>query len=457
MQRIYVNLFIAVLCVCSCCKAQSELQTIQNSVKQIVLTRAEVATATESQTVEQDLKSMQPDGSWTDQVYTDTDRNHWKAKDHLPRLERIARSFYSRGNVPADVRNRILVSLQYWLDHDPQNVNWWFNEIGVPRNVGNILVMLGDDAPTDLKHRGTELMKRANWSRQTGANLLDETWIQVMRGCLSDSTPVIAEAFARTWQEIRVVHPDQEGIQADGSFHQHGPLLYNESYGTVMLDGALRFLTVADKTSYQPPPAVLDTINTLLIDGDAWMSRGWVWDWGTCGRSICRPGATMHSIQSTLDQVSGCRRSREAEAKQLDADLRESADTVRPAGNRFFWCSDYMVQRQKDFFASIRMYSTRTANTDELTNGENQRSHHIADGATCLMLSGREYFDIYPVWDWRRIPGTTIEQDLPMLPSAIKRLGKTSFCRRRIKPGRRLCGNGFGLRRTARSQIVVLF
>ena len=295
------------------------------------------------------------------------------------------------------------------------------NEINTPREFGYVLVMMGNDAPAALRARGAKLMERANWGRQTGANLVDETWIQVLRGCVTGSPDVVAQAFTRTWQELRVVGPEAEGIQADGSFHQHGRLLYNQGYGTVLLECTLRFLAAADGTPYGPPPSAMAAVDRFAVDGDAWMFRGATFDWGVCGRSICRVGATGDAPVRRL--LADLARYPSPRATELSAAVTDPG----PVGNRHFWCSDYMVQRRPDYFASVRMYSTRVFNTDTLTTGENKESHHIADGATCLMVRGDEYLDIYPVWDWLRIPGTTVEQDTPFPPKKIKRLGKSDF------------------------------
>lgn len=87
-----------------------------------------------------------------------------------------------------------------------------------------------------------------------------------------------------------------------------------------------------------------------------------------------------------------------------------------------------MSHRREGYFASVRMYSTRTQNA-ETTNGEGLYSHHIADGAFYLYKTGAEYRDIFPLWDWRRIPGTTAEQGLPNLKDmgGVARHGKTDF------------------------------
>ena len=44
------------------------------------------------------------------------------------------------------------------------------------------------------------------------------------------------------------------------------------------------------------------------------------------------------------------------------------------------------------------------------------KSEHFADGVVNLYYTGREYDDIFPVWDWQRLPGITCEQHIPLLP-----------------------------------------
>ena len=61
---------------------------------------------------------------------------------------------------------------------------------------------------------------------------------------------------------------------------------------------------------------------------------------------------------------------------------------------------------------SVRMASTRTV-SGECGNEENKQGIDLSDGVTNVYISGREFEDIYPVWDWRRLPGT-IEAQAPM-------------------------------------------
>jgi chondroitin AC lyase len=83
-------------------------------------------------------------------------------------------------------------------------------------------------------------------------------------------------------------------------------------------------------------------------------------------------------------------------------------------GNKYFWCSDYMVHRTDRFAATLKMSSKRVIG-GELVNTENLSGYYLADGALYLYQSGDEYTDIFPVWDWRKIPGVTCAQtELPV-------------------------------------------
>jgi chondroitin AC lyase len=47
---------------------------------------------------------------------------------------------------------------------------------------------------------------------------------------------------------------------------------------------------------------------------------------------------------------------------------------------------------------------------EEPYNGPGKPTHHRADGTNYLMLKGDEYHNIWPVYDWQKISGTTIMQ-----------------------------------------------
>jgi chondroitin AC lyase len=65
---------------------------------------------------------------------------------------------------------------------------------------------------------------------------------------------------------------------------------------------------------------------------------------------------------------------------------------------------------------------------EEPYNEEGLMMHHVADGANFLSRTGKEYIDVFPVWDWQKIPGTTVVQK-PSLPPAnqIAKKGLSDF------------------------------
>jgi chondroitin AC lyase len=75
-----------------------------------------------------------------------------------------------------------------------------------------------------------------------------------------------------------------------------------------------------------------------------------------------------------------------------------------------------MVNRYDNSYVSVRMCSKIIQST-ESGNGENLLGAYLSDGATYVYRSGKEYENIFPVWNWHRIPGVTsyTEAALPSL------------------------------------------
>lgn len=64
--------------------------------------------------------------------------------------------------------------------------------------------------------------------------------------------------------------------------------------------------------------------------------------------------------------------------------------------------------------ASVKMASDRVVGV-EMMNGDNMKGFYMADGATYIYQDGDEYLDIFPLWDWRKLPGVTaFQSDDPM-------------------------------------------
>lgn len=90
-------------------------------------------------------------------------------------------------------------------------------------------------------------------------------------------------------------------------------------------------------------------------------------------------------------------------------------------GHKHFWQSDYTVSRRRGWMASLKMSSQRVIGVESL-NGDNMRGYYMADGALYVYKDASEYYDIFPLWDWRRLPGITayLNDNSPM-PQPDKR------------------------------------
>ena len=64
--------------------------------------------------------------------------------------------------------------------------------------------------------------------------------------------------------------------------------------------------------------------------------------------------------------------------------------------------------------ASVKMASDRVIGT-ELVNEDNLKGFYMGDGALYTYCRGDEYLNIFPFWDWRKIPGiTAYESEAPV-------------------------------------------
>jgi chondroitin AC lyase len=180
------------------------------------------------------------------------------------------------------------------------------------------------------------------------------------------------------------------------------------------------------------------------LDGEQWLVRGNVIDYSTVGREITRQGkvVTSHnwsvgpiapagpacSLENVIAMLARQRIQRQAELEAFWLRLRSPADASEWIGNKHFWCSDFMAHRRIQFYTSVKMLSTRMLNA-ELVGVEGKKSHHLSDGVNLLYLTGDEYRDIFPVWDWTKLPGTTaIQGDLELgEKNPIGARGRTRF------------------------------
>ena len=377
-------------------------------------------------------KSISPDGTWKDVDYRSRQPSSWPAARHLGRLRVMAGALRQPGGEMAGnagLKAATLRGLDHWLKKDYRNPNWWWNEIGVPMQLGQVLVLVDRDLTPAQRAAGVRIMKRSRIGK-TGQNLVWLAGNQVVWGCLAGDAKAVESAFKRMAAEIKVAGGDREGVKPDWSFWQHGRCLYSGGYGKgFSCDGAY-FAMLAAGTRFAFAPEKIGVLSSYILDGQQWTVRGRALDYGTIGREISRPGAgrTGTLIQACRYMLK-LKPPREKEFADLLDRLENGPEKARAplVGNRHFWRSDFMTHHRKGWYASARMFSSRVDNTDTPCNQEGLLSHHIADGANFVMRRGDEYAGIFPVWDWRLVPGVTAEHPKGRLSGNPRSRGKQAF------------------------------
>ena len=300
--------------------------------------------------------------------------------------------------------------LAYWYAKKPSSLNWWHGEIGVPKKLAAILLMIRGELSGPELEQGLRIIERSRFGR-TGQNKVWLAGNNLMRGLLTDDEALVAEARDQIAEEIVVT--DGEGIQDDWSFHQHGPQIQFGNYGLAYAEGLSFWLRVLDGTPYMFSDAQCAVIEKLMREGICRSIWRGVMDPSFCGRQVfidSGPGKTS-SAAVAAENIAALKRPGHRVFRRFAKRILEPenrSDGLR--GPRYYDRSDCGIYRTATWYASIRMHSDRTIGF-EFTNRENTLANFSADGALLFMQHGREYDNIFAHWDWRMVPGTTAYDD----------------------------------------------
>lgn len=359
------------------------------------------------------MKMMTPDGTWPEIDYSCRFRTNWDPLKHLNNVKRMctafanpASSFYGH---PVLYR-AIDASIRSWNKNSPESYNWWYNQIAAPKLMGDILALL-EGAPRkpakNVLQGLMDMMAASNPRDWTGANKQDIAIHHIVRGCVLKNDSIVTTNVGEFFEPVRIT--DFEGIREDLSYQQHGRQLYIGGYGTVFIDNISRLAPMLVGTRFAMSEDKLSLFSQFVRETYLNVFRGRHMDFSVCGRSVSRPrvldaGANVDFFKrmTTLDPGHA-----EEYAQAAKRFATGNATAGRTAGNRFFHTSDYMLHNQPRYDFSVRAVSQQTCRS-ESGNGENLLGLYLSEGATCIRVTGDEYTDIFPVWEWDRIPGTTL-------------------------------------------------
>ncbi|MDH5602655.1 MAG: polysaccharide lyase 8 family protein [Cyclobacteriaceae bacterium] len=366
----------------------------------------------DSETANEYMVSITSEGYWPDIDYKDKSRSGWSPQQHTARVFFLTRIYFDHGsNFYKDRRlNEILhVALQYWFENKPVSDNWWHNEIGTPRNLGPVFVLLKEDLSEKEKAAALEVMSQSTFG-MTGQN---KVWLAgnvFIKALLEENEALAMRARDSIVSEIYFC--EKEGIKSDYSFHQHGPQQQFGNYGLSFVNSMTFWARIFSQTPLAIEETKLEILRNLLLNGYNWIAWKGHLDINTLGRQLFKntqESKALSLANAMLDMIVI-----DPRHKQDYLDFITHNFSIRHdnhlKGNRHFWQSDLTIHRGQGWYSSVKMSSERVIGI-ESGNGENLKGYHLADGATYILREGDEYKDIFPLWDWRKIPGTTTPRE----------------------------------------------
>lgn len=382
------------------------------------------------------LDKMNDDGSFEHINYLDLSRTAgFPQRRHTYNLVNLARAYKKRTS--SHFRNKMLKSkieraLGYWVQHDFFGDNWHNNQISTPTNLVNLMLIMGDELPPELVAKAQPIIGRAHM-KASGARPSGDRI--VIAGILAKNLLFIGDK-ARFDDIIRLIEGEvkfstgRRGMQHDYSFHHRRDRVNNTtSYGYGKYANAFgewSYYVANTKYAFS-----MDKINHLVdyyLDGIyKQLVYGVYTDISVKNRSITHKATFKPRGVTEIERLLFSTDYRRAELEEI---LRLRKGEAEPSASfcKFFWQTEHFVVQRPNYYTTVRMFSTRNRNMERPYNGPGKPTHHRADGTNYVMLKGDEYHNIWPVYDWQKISGTTILQK-PKLPAPteIQKDGLTDF------------------------------
>lgn len=182
--------------------------------------------------------------------------------------------------------------------------NWWFWEVGVPRQVGDTLILLDGHVPQETQDRLLEAVRyhapdpnvrRGSTLRETGANRVDKALSCTMRGLVAENEDevilgrdALSDVVDGGRRSVFLTVTSGDGFYTDGSFIQHSYLPYSGTYGGVAITGVAEVLAMLAGSQW----AVTDPNLGNLLDAVEKTFAPFQWDVRTMdttrGRAVSR-------------------------------------------------------------------------------------------------------------------------------------------------------------------------
>ncbi|MFY0654821.1 MAG: chondroitin lyase [Cyclobacteriaceae bacterium] len=379
------------------------------------------------------INQISSDGSWSDINYEDLSLTGYQNRIHVSNLLLLSKAYSNPTSSffeNVDIKKAFLLAIDFWIKHDFIAANWHTNEIANPRNWTGILLLMENVLSEEQMLALVDMAGRANfdsWGARPGGDQIKIAGIAAELAVFREDEQTLNRAVEVMANEVQI--SSGNGIKPDFSFHHRvdrvtSILAYGTGYAAAFANWAVRLADTKYRFSERSTKLLVD----FYLDGICKsMVHGIYKDPGAMNRGVSRKGYLKSSSTKIALDLMRATDYRKDEIQNI-LKVSKGEQGTRLSSNRFFWHSEYHSHQRPDYFTSVRMYADRNHNMEYPHNKESLKMHHMADGANFISKTGQEYYDIFPVWDWQKIPGTTVVQK-PELSShnQIVKWGKTDF------------------------------
>lgn len=384
----------------------------ENKTKEQILSEVEEKTYTDV------LDAKNTTYYFKDLDYASKDKAKWPCGTHITRALQIAVIGAKKNN--NDFMNIAYKLSSFYLCNDFHNPNWWWEAIGIPRDFGDLAFFVYKMSTDKEKQRLLDIIHHGSFyytpsthgETVTGANLYDYAHITLKSAVLAQNTDELNTVNQYLLPGIE--QDKEESFQSDGTFFQHGKMIQSGSYGR---QGIIRLAKIAAayaNTNIDAfPQDKIEIMMNFIVNGLKYLVHKGSFNYSVLGRTYTRPTALdVHGGVTDLGDLNCLKYflvlnnlPHREELEQLLKDVNESKSTFN--GIKFYPSCSLITMNIDDVYLAFRGTNDGVVNIEGI-NGENFLGYNLSYGTnTCVMETGKEYYNIMPLWDYSALPGTT--------------------------------------------------
>ena len=354
-------------------------------------------------------------GFFTDVNYECQERVAWSPLVHVERMWTIAYGLNVDENCPfygdKEAGEKLEKLLDFYLEKHPICTNWYHNDIKIPALFFPVY-LYGEHLFTEerMEKFFTFFIDKVD-GNSAGANQVWLSEVLIYKAIMTKDDALLKRAVGHIADEVYISEGINQGIKPDYAFAQHRLQVYNNGYGAPFLHNVSEWVRILLGTKFEFPLEKTELLIRLLVDGMLKMGRHKTKDFSTVGRGHVAPvlpdGEGMYGYKTATKNLLPYAKEEDKRIMNLFLDRVNGAPyTEEENFNRAYPSVAFMTHNRVGFYSSLR-FCDKNMRGSEVINSENFIGGFQSFGCCTYMKTGQEYLNIYPVWDYGCIPGTT--------------------------------------------------